>query len=205
MEANCTTSINTTNTTNKNKNLLIDTNLDESIDSTNFNNKSEQNEIENGLILLPNKSNFDTIIENIVNYQKNRDLIIKLKMIGLLFIINLFHICIDTYFSFNDHISSRIYVTSAIYYRIVMSTIINCIIINEKLDNINFNLVTKNKLVYKICVIDRLWCYCYPILGVIISINGYILYSYMDATNIYIFISSIFRLWVFIVLSEKLK
>jgi hypothetical protein len=202
MATNCATFI---NTTNKNKNIFIDTNLDEVIDSTNFNNTSEQNEIENRLILQQNKSNFDMIIEGIVNYQKNRDLIIKLKIIGILFVINLFHICIDSYFSFNDNISSRIYLTISIYERIITSTLLNCIIVNEKLDDINFNLVTKNKLLNKICIIDRLWFCYYPIVGITVASNVYILYGYMDATNIYIFISSIFKLCVFSILPEKLK
>jgi hypothetical protein len=202
MATNCATYI---NTTNKNKNIFIDTNLDEVIDSTNFNNTSEQNEKENGLILQPNKSNFDMIIEGIVNYQKNRDLIIKLKIIGILFVINLFHICIDSYFSFNDNISSRIYLTISIYERIITSTLLNCIIVNEKLDNINFNLVTKNKLLYKICVIDNLRLCYYPIIGIAVSTNYYFMYSYIDATNIYIIISSIIKLCAFSVLSEKIK
>ena len=140
------------------------------------------------------KNRYKERIQTLISLIKKDDFFIKIIVISVYLLVQSLYILLDLLFNYN---TTHIFLQIAVYQRII-SAILFTTLSSYYMYIYNFDevvlLLPKNKYLRILSNIDKYWCKCYSYIGIIMSVNNYVSYGYIDYIYAYILLMSIFKL-----------
>jgi hypothetical protein len=144
---------------------------------------------------IQQKLMFKVLIDIFIEHHKKREFEFRINTVLLIIAINSPFLLLDKYFI--DDINSyeiNIYLLISFYQRLFCALLSFVYITCNNLDKIQNQLKNKKSYPFYACYIDRYWCEYYSSIGIVLVVNSYLLYGYINSSYLYILLLSVFKL-----------